>query len=145
MLRAMDRLRQTLSERRKRRGAIDLELPEPHVVLDEAGNTVSIEIPQRLDSHRLVETFMLLANEAVARRMADGGIPSLYRVHDRPDAERLGAYARLARAFGHRFPKAERISPGGIQAFLEGLRGKPAERVLSSQFAAVDEEGRLHT
>ena len=76
---------------------------------------------------------MLMANEAVARRMADCGIPLLYRVHDRPDADRLGAYARLAGAFGHRFPKTERISPIGIQGFLEGLQGKPTQRVLSSQ------------
>jgi ribonuclease R len=90
-------------------------------------------VPRRLNSHRLIEAFMLLANEAVAQRLTARKIPTLYRVHDRPDAVRLAAYARLASAFGRRFPRVDRITPHGIQAFLSDLQDEPAQRVLSAQ------------
>ena len=142
MLRQMEALRSRLTEHRLNRGAIDFDIPEARIILSDGGRTVDIQREERLNSHRLIEEFMILANESVAEHMEKQGVSILYRVHARPDGASLAEFARTAAAFGYRFPKAERISPADIQRFLDRLRGKRAgdvlnERLLRSMKRAV--------
>src|SRR5690242_21254830 len=74
-----------LNARRKRRGSIDFDLPEAEVQLDEAGRVESIVEAERNIAHKLIEEFMLLANETVATFLEGRGMPSLYRIHEQPD------------------------------------------------------------
>ncbi len=131
MLVQMESLRRHLTQRRRNRGALDFDIPEPRIVLDEAGNPIDVQRQERLNSHRLIEEFMLLANETVAGWMGEQGVPILYRVHDRPDRAKLAEFAGMVAAFGHRFPDIERIRPADIQEFLVRLQGKRAGDVLN--------------
>jgi ribonuclease R len=133
MLIRMEGLRSRLTAKRQARGAIDFDLPEPHIVLNDKGQPIDIRPTVRLNSHRLIEEFMLLANEVVARFMSDRGVPILYRVHESPDLEKLAAFAMLAAAFGHRLPKPEQMGPSDIQHILSSLQGERIGRVLNSR------------
>ena len=99
-----------LHDARRRRGTLDLDLPEVAIRLDEHGRPVAIERQQRLDSHRLIEEFMIAANVAAAETLEQAGRPCMYRVHDRPDPVKLEALAQLLRQLG--LARAAAISRG---------------------------------
>ena len=129
ILRHMEALRSRLTEKRRARGTIDFEIPEPHIILNDQGHPIHIRPRARLNSHRLIEEFMLLANEIVARRMADGGIPILYRVHEPPDSEKLAAFCDLAKTLGYRLSNPTRAD--SIQTFLANFKDEPIGHILS--------------
>ena len=128
---AMEALRRRLTARRIARGALDFDLPEAKVVLDAKGVPLDVRRSERLNSHRLIEEFMLLANEAVARHAHDRGIPILYRVHDRPDRAKLEDFADMVESFGYRFSAKDVVSPIQITRFLESIQGKRAAGVIN--------------
>lgn len=99
--RLMKELALVLYGRRRKRGAIDFDLPEPVVQFDELGHMLTIARSERNIAHRLIEEFMLLANEQVARYLEGRGIRSLHRVHETPDAKKVIEFEELARAFGY--------------------------------------------
>ncbi len=132
LVRKMDNLRRRITRRRIKRGAIDFNIAEPHIVLDPEGNVTAIRKSERLDSHRIIEEFMLLANETVASHLRDRTLPGLYRVHERPDAQKLADFANTAAAFGFGFPRRDRITPTDIQKFLAAVEGKPSGQVLNA-------------
>ncbi len=133
LLKKMEALRRHLTDRRKGRGAIDFDLPEPRIYLDPHGFPADIRTEPRLNSHRLIEEFMLLANETVAQFMTDRGVPILYRVHEPPDPEKLSDFAMLAATFGYRLPKPNRLGPADIQHFLETVQNERIGRVLNNR------------
>jgi ribonuclease R len=133
MLHRMEKLRQHLTVKRQERGAIDFDLPEPHIVLDDKGRPIDIRPTPRLNSHRLIEEFMLLANEVVGKYMTNRAVPILFRVHDSPDLEKLAAFSMLAASFGHRLPKPKRMGPSDIQRILKSLQGDRIGRVLNGR------------
>ena len=90
-----------LNERRNRRGAIDFDLPEPVLELDAAGRMTGILRSERNFAHRIIEEFMLAANEAVAEYLDSRGIGMLFRVHEKPDPKKVLEFEELAQAFGH--------------------------------------------
>ncbi len=129
----MERLCQRLLERRRSRGSLDFDLPEVEIVLDEAGRTHHILPSERNLAHRIIEEFMLAANEAVARRLQDSGLPGLYRIHERPAPQRIGDLEELLRGFGYGLGvDAEHIQPRDLQRVLDQLAGRPEERFLST-------------
>ncbi len=130
-LRRMEALRKGMTEKRRTRGAIDFEIPEPHIILNNRGHPIHIRARARLNSHRLIEEFMLLANEIVARYMTDRGIPILYRVHEPPDGEKLAAVCDLAKALGYRLSNPSQSH--SIQHFLETFKGEPIGHILSNR------------
>ncbi|MFH1006262.1 MAG: ribonuclease R, partial [Candidatus Latescibacterota bacterium] len=141
-LRQMDRLSKILIKRRTKRGSIDFDLPEPEVTLDERGVPIDIQRTARLDSHRLVESFMLLANETVASHLTGLRKPALYRVHESPDPEKLEAFSQFVQALGYAFRAKEATSPKYLRDFLsqvEGHREEPLvhELLLRSMKRAV--------
>jgi len=126
----MGELQAVLTAMRARRGAIDFDLPEAKVVLDEAGKVRSIEKRPRNRAHRVVEEFMLAANEAVARHFGDRELPTIYRVHGLPDEEKLEAFRSLAATQGFAVP-AGPLSPRALNALLHRFEGHAQQRALN--------------
>lgn len=120
-----------LRERRLERGALDIDLPEAKIRLGGDGRPVDIGVEERTDAHRMIEEFMLAANEAVARHFDRLGLPTIYRVHDVPDPEKLEAFARLARAVGVDVKIGERgPSPLELSRLLRRIGASPQKRAL---------------
>ncbi|MDH5589895.1 MAG: ribonuclease R [Gemmatimonadota bacterium] len=131
-LRALDDLARTIRATRKARGALDLDLPEAKVILDAEGLPVDIRRVNRLESHRLIEDFMILANEMVAEDCEAKGLPVLFRVHESPTPERVDELREFLSRLGHRLPKRGAIRPSDVQRLLESTRGKPEETLVST-------------
>ena len=130
--RLMEEIALLLYEQRRRRGNLDFDLPEAEIILDLQGMPENIVRAERNMAHRIIEEFMIAANEVVARHLRDNDLPLLYRVHEGPDPEALEAVAPFLLSLGYRLPaQKERIAPLQIQGLLESARGKPEERVLN--------------
>jgi ribonuclease R len=97
----MKELALLLNKRRRDRGSIDFDLPEPVIEFDQTGAMTSILRSERNIAHRLIEEFMLAANEAVAQCLEQRGIASLHRVHEKPDPKKVLEFEELAQAFGY--------------------------------------------
>ncbi|MHB8947222.1 MAG: ribonuclease R [Bacillota bacterium] len=127
----MARLARLLRARRLDRGALDFDFPEEKVVLDALGRPVEVRRYERTIADQLIEEFMLAANEAVARHCAGLKIPFMYRVHERPDLEKVAALNEFLYPFGFQLRDPERVQPAELQAILEKVAGRPEERVVS--------------
>jgi ribonuclease R len=128
----MEEIALLLYEQRRRRGNLDFDLPEAEIILDLQGMPENIVRAERNIAHRIIEEFMIAANEAIARHLRDNDLPLLYRVHEGPDPEALEAIAPFLLSLGYRLPAhKEKIAPLEIQELLESARGKPEERVLN--------------
>uniref|UniRef100_UPI001F57C310 ribonuclease R n=1 Tax=Anaeromyxobacter terrae TaxID=2925406 RepID=UPI001F57C310 len=125
----MAELQEKLSAMRGRRGALDFDLPEAKIVLGEDGQVVAIEKRPRNRAHRIVEEFMLAANEAVARWFGARELPTIYRVHDVPDEEKLQAFLDLAESHGFEVPEVP--GPRALNALLGRFRGHAQQRALN--------------
>lgn len=120
-----------LRARRLERGALDLDLPESKIGLDPEGKPVKIEVEERTEAHRMIEEFMLAANEAVARHFDRLGLPTIYRVHDVPDPEKLETFARLGRAVGVPIEVGEEgLSPLQLGEVLRQVEDSPQKKAL---------------
>ena len=97
----MEELARLLARRREDRGSIDFDLPEPEIEFDEHGRMTGITRSERNFAHRIIEEFMLAANEAVASYLEGKGIPSLYRIHEKPDAKKVIEFEEIAATFGY--------------------------------------------
>jgi ribonuclease R len=116
--------------RRKRfeHGALDLDFPEVKVWVDKEGRPVKLERVENDESHQLIEEFMLAANEAVARELKKRGIPTIYRVHENPDPEKLAEYREFALGFDYKV--GDLTHRAELQRLLASVRGKPEEQAL---------------
>src|SRR5947199_8891581 len=94
-------LQMILNRKRERRGSIDFDLPEPVIEFDEVGLMKSITRSERNIAHRLIEEFMLSANETVAHHLESRRVASLYRIHEKPDAKRVYDFETIAATFGY--------------------------------------------
>jgi ribonuclease R len=128
----MEELTLLIFEKRKARGNLDFDLPEAEIILDIQGVPEDIIRAERSIAHRIIEEFMIAANEAVARHLTEIRLPALYRVHEPPEKESLEALAPFLLSLGYRLPlKKDKIAPREIQNLLEVARSKPEERVLN--------------
>jgi ribonuclease R len=128
----MEELTLLIFEKRKARGNLDFDLPEAEIILDIQGVPEDIIRAERSIAHRIIEEFMIAANEAVARHLTEIKLPALYRVHEGPEKESLEALAPFLLSLGYRLPlKKDKIAPLEIQNLLEVARSKPEERVLN--------------
>jgi ribonuclease R len=130
-IQTLRRLAKRLSARRFERGSLDFDLPESRVELDEEGFPIDIKESVRLDSMRLIEEFMLLANEIVARHATKRKVPFLYRVHEQPSQEKLERLREFVGAMGHRLPHGD-IQPDDLKRVLAEVRGKPEEELVNT-------------
>ncbi|HWN99012.1 MAG TPA: ribonuclease R [Blastocatellia bacterium] len=131
MLLAMHRLTLILIRVREERGAIDFDLPEAEILFNDEGHMSGIVRSERNIAHRLIEEFMLLANETVASHLARLGVPSLYRIHEEPNPDKVEAFGEIAESFGHKFSMHGRVPQRGFQHVAREIRGRPEERMLS--------------
>jgi ribonuclease R len=132
MLRIAHRAAGLLRAKRSRRGSLDFDLPDADVILGEEGDVVEIVRAVRNEAHRLIEEFMLAANEAVAKHLEFVPTPALYRVHDRPDESRLVDLRVVLGPLGYDLPEdEEEVTPATFQAILDQAAGKPEERFIS--------------
>ncbi|HYI13342.1 MAG TPA: ribonuclease R [Thermoanaerobaculia bacterium] len=129
----MHTLFQILRKRREQRGSIDFDLPEAEVMLDKAGDIEAIRPTERNVAHRLIEEFMLSANETVARELVLANQPGLYRVHPPPDAQKLEDLKEILKEFKLKLRgNVEEIRPGELQRVLKEVVGRPEERFLTN-------------
>ena len=129
----MKELALRLTAMRRRRGSIDFDLPEPEIIMNLQGEIEDIVRSKRLLAHRIIEEFMLAANEAVATAIADRNTPSLYRIHEPPDPGKIGEFREFVYNFGYRLPgtTGETVSPADLQRLLDEAEGNPEERMIN--------------
>ncbi|WP_306589902.1 ribonuclease R family protein [Geothrix sp. 21YS21S-4] len=120
-----------LTQARLGRGAMNLDTEEAEFIFNEEGRPVDARRYPRHDAHRMIEEFMLLANEAVARFFTRRKLPSIYRIHDEPDPLKLEVFAEVARSFGLLKPK-ETPTPDHLNAMLDKIRGGPLEAMINN-------------
>jgi ribonuclease R len=149
--RLMGEVAALLRHRREARGSIDFDLPDADIVLDDAGLVVGIIPESRNVAHRLIEEFMLAANEAVAKKLLFAKQPAMYRVHDKPDPDRLTDLREILESFGYAMKgDLEELAPSEFQRLLTEIDGKPEERLLhdlllrAQRKAIYSEECRGH-
>ncbi|MDF2571769.1 MAG: rnr [Sporomusa sp.] len=131
-LEEMERLCRILRDRRMRRGAIDFDFPEIKVKLDDQGRPIAIEKRIRSIAESIIEEFMLVANETVAEHMHWLGVPSMFRVHEEPDEEKMARLNVLLSNFGQHIPKTQEVQPMALQRVLSKIAGQPEERIIST-------------
>lgn len=129
MLLQMERLSGILREKRKKRGGVDFDFPECKIELDAGGNPIAIVPYERSVATRLIEDFMLAANETVAQHFYWMEIPFLYRTHEKPDPEKMDQLSLFLCNFGYRFRGGSH--PGKLQKLLEQVQGTPEEGMIS--------------
>jgi ribonuclease R len=121
-----------LTKRRALDGSLDFDLPEAKIILNEQGEVLELGNRVRLESHRLVEEFMLAANQAVALEVVQkDDQPLLYRVHDKPAKEKLIAFSEMMKHLGHSFPVSQNIKPIQFARFLEQVKDLPEEDFIN--------------
>ncbi|MCR4650927.1 MAG: ribonuclease R [Lachnospiraceae bacterium] len=132
MLDDMYKLSKIIRGERGKRGSIDFDMPESKIVLDESGEPLSIAPYERNDAHKLIEDFMLMANETVAEHYYWLQVPFVYRTHDNPDPEKIQRLATFINNFGfHIRSGKEEIHPKEIQKLLTQIEGTPKEAMIS--------------
>jgi len=117
---------------RDQRGAIDFGLRETKIQLDEKGAVASIRPLERLTTHRLIEECMIAANVEAAKRLARARLPSLYRVHAGPGAEKVDELALLLRSYGFKLPPLDKIRPEHLARILEQVKGRPEGELIET-------------
>ena len=149
-----------MNHKRVKRGSIDFDMPEPLIEFDEFGEMIGVKRSPRNIAHRIIEEFMLAANEAVASHLEQAGVPSIFRIHEKPDAKRVMEFEEVAAHFGYslgigalpvkKFAVVDRRRDGGksrkdivladdnlaissrnYQKLVAKIEGKPEERILS--------------
>lgn len=131
-------LMEILNGKRRRRGSIDFDLPEGDVILDTDGVTVGVRAEERNVAHRIIEEFMIAANEAVARKLDGSQIPAMYRVHEAPDRLDLEELRGALRPFGLELSGSlDNLQPAALQAILERVEGRPEAPLVSSLVLAA--------
>jgi ribonuclease R len=130
--RQMEQLCSILKGRRLSRGAIDFDFPEVKVKLDEAGNPVEIYKYDRSVADRIIEEFMLVANETVGQRFFKEKVPFVYRIHEVPSGEKITNLNRFLFAFGLSVKGFNNVHPGAFQEVLKKVIGRPEERAIST-------------
>ncbi|HEX8171910.1 MAG TPA: ribonuclease R [Thermoanaerobaculia bacterium] len=129
----MHALFEILRARREQRGSIDFDLPQAEVMLDASGDIEAIRPTERNVAHRIIEEFMLSANEVVARELVMASQPGLFRVHPPPDAQKLEDLKEILKEFKLKLRgNVEEIRPGELQRVLKEVAGRPEERFLTN-------------
>jgi ribonuclease R len=116
---------------RNERGPLDLELPERKILLKSDGTIDRVIMPQRLESHRLIEEFMILANVAAAETCERVRVPLIYRVHDEPSPEKLNALREFLATLDISLPKGGALRPDAFNRILARVKGREVERLVN--------------
>jgi ribonuclease R len=133
MFELMRDLFHVLHARRRRRGSVDFDLPEAKVILDEEGLVEDIVAHERNIAHRLIEEFMLLANETVARHLERHNMPALYRIHEPPDPLKVMQFDEFVTSLGYSLaaPPGGAVKPSHFQKLVDRIQGTAEERPIA--------------
>ncbi|HTI39365.1 MAG TPA: ribonuclease R [Vicinamibacterales bacterium] len=132
MFETMRELFDILHARRRRRGSIDFDLKEPYIVLDDEGMVEDIVAAERNVAHRIIEEFMLIANETVASYLDEHGVPTLYRIHEDPDPLKVEEFEEFVSTLGYSLAlPAAHVRPRHFQKLIERIEGKPEEKPIA--------------
>ncbi len=131
-LELMQDLSRVLLHKREQRGSLDFDLPEPEIVLDVQGRVENIIKAERNLAHRIIEEFMIAANETVASHLAWMQVPSLYRVHDRPSEQKVANLTSFLNPLGIQLQRGAQLRPKDLQRLLTRVRGKPIEHLVNN-------------
>src|ERR1043165_7108857 len=132
MFEQMHELFHILNDARRRRGSIDFDLNEAEVIIDEGGRGGGILALERNVAHRLIEEFMLLANETVASYLESQNAPALYRIHEEPDILKVAKFEEFISGFGDSLAApVNALKPSHFQKLLERIHGKPEEKPIA--------------
>lgn len=142
----MNKLSGLLREKRRERGSIDFDLPEAEINLDEYGNPIDIGVRERNTAHKIIEDFMLAANETIAEDYYWQELPFEYRVHEKPDGEKLKKLKLLTERFGYYFKAGnDSIHPKEIQKLLDKIEGTEEEDFISRMTLRSMQQARYST
>ncbi|MGY4113174.1 ribonuclease R [Aeribacillus sp. SP014] len=145
MLEDMAELAEILRKKRMLRGAIDFDFKEAKVLVDEKGKPYDVIIRERSVAERLIEEFMLLANETVAEHFHWLNVPFLYRIHEKPNEEKLRRFLEFITNFGYVVKgTGNNIHPRALQQILDEVRGKPEEMVISTVMLRSMKQAKYH-
>ena len=140
---SMRELFEILNARRRRRGSIDFDLPETEVILSEYGEIEAIVPAERNIAHRLIEEFMLLANETVAGHLVQHVMPSLHRVHEAPDVKKVAEFEAFIEPLGYGLGVTGRsVTPKHFQKLIDRIRGTPEERPIAALMLRTMQKAR---
>ncbi len=129
----LDAAAERLGRRRRERGSLDFDLPEPEILLDPDGFMTGVAAVPRNRAHRLIEELMVAANQCVARMLVWGRQQGLFRVHDRPSSGKLAELQAVLESFGYSLKgDLEELPPRELQRVLAEVQGKPEERLLQT-------------
>ncbi len=146
MFERMETLAGILRKKRKKRGSIDFDFPETKVVLDERGNPVSVLPYDRSVATKIIEDFMLIANETVAQEFFWRELPFVYRTHEKPDSEKIKNLSAFIRNFGYRIHIGqEEIHPKELQKLLEKIDGTDEEALIGRLTLRAMKQARYTT
>ena len=146
MLREMHGLFELLRDRRRRRGSIDFDLPEAEIRLDEEGQIEAITAADRNDAHRVIEEFMLLANEAVAAELERTAVPALYRIHEAPDPAKVEVFDAFVATLGYGLgAPASAVRPRHFQQLVDRVSGTAVERPVAFLMLRTMQQARYDT
>ena len=121
-----------LNKRRHRRGSIDFDLKQAEIVLDDQGMVEAIVAAERNVAHRIIEEFMLLANETVAQHLDDHEVPTLYRIHEKPDPLKVAEFEEFVTTLGYSLgAPPDGVKPRHFQKLVEKMRGTPEEKPIA--------------
>lgn len=134
----------SLTTARKSREPLELELPERRIVIGDDGKVRSISFRQRLESMRLIEEFMVLANVAAAETLETARTPLVYRIHEHPSKEKLVAFSDYLRTIGLPFAKGQVVRPGVFNRILRGAKGGPHEHVMNDVVLRTQAQAVYH-
>ena len=133
-----------IEKMRVKRGAIEFDMPEAYIIVDENGKTTDIVKRPREVSHRIIETFMVAANEFVAEKFFTYGKPFIYRVHEKPDPLRVANFFEFTSGFGEVFDLKGELTNKELQRFLKQLEGKPYEGTINKLALRTMQKARYH-
>ncbi len=132
MFERMRDLFEILHARRRRRGSIDFDLKESEIVLDDEGMIEAVIAAERNIAHHIIEEFMLLANETVARHLETGAMPTLYRIHEEPDPMKVEEFEDFISTLGYSLAgPSDAMEPRNFQRLVEKIRGTPEEKPIA--------------
>ncbi|WP_347709261.1 ribonuclease R [Bacillus sp. FJAT-47783] len=145
MFETMAELANILRQKRMDRGAIDFDFKEAKVLVDEEGKPYDVALRERSVAERLIEEFMLLANETVAEHFHWMNVPFIYRIHEDPKEEKLQRFLEFIANFGYVVRgKGNDIHPRALQNILEEVQGKPEEMVISTVMLRSMQQAKYH-
>ena len=143
MFEQMEALFEILHARRRRRGSIDFDLPEAQVILTDQGQIANIIATERNVAHRLIEEFMLLANETVATHLVDQDMPALHRVHEAPDLKKVDDFETFIGPLGYSLAATgHAVTPKHFQKLIDRMRGTPEERPIAALMLRTMQKAR---